>query len=349
MAQYYQKLLTQRFSPLLNFCRIGLLTKPLYAGRGQILVLHRVVPKLDKKRIHNHLSLEITPEHLEEIFMYFKRKNYDFIDLDALPKWLDSNKKTDKKFVIFTFDDGYKDNLDFAYPVFKKHNIPFTIYVTTSIPDRRAIVWWYLLEDLIIKFDEVKYTFSVGSVNARCRTKSAKEKTYIYIRKLITMLNGTNMERELTEFFKHFGYEVLDSRGDFGLSWDEIEELAKDPIVTIGAHTLNHFNLRNLTDEQSFNEIIESKKLLEKKLNISVNHFSYPFGEFRSREIDFVIQSKFLTATTTENANIFDKHLDYLHTLPRIAVNALTTDEVLDLQVDGFYPAILHTFKRVLH
>ncbi len=266
-----------------------------------------------------------------------------------MPVWLEANRKTTKKFVIFTFDDGYKDNLLFAYPVFKKHNIPFTIYVTSSIPDKQAIIWWYILEDLILKNDRIQYAFSVGSVNAKCLTHRAKERTFVHLRKLINKLNCMNLEKELTDFFNRFGYNVLDYRTEMGLTWDELSELAKDPIVSIGAHTLNHYNLRNLTDKQSLYEIMESKKILEKNLNIKVNHFSYPFGEYRSREIDFVKQSNFLTATTTENANIFYNHLNHLYTLPRITINALTSEAVLNLQVNGFYPAILHKFRRVVH
>jgi peptidoglycan/xylan/chitin deacetylase (PgdA/CDA1 family) len=158
-----------------------------------------------------------------------------------------------------------------------------------------------------------------------------------------------NLEKELTDFFSSFGYNVLDHRAEMGLTWDEIAELVNDPIVTIGAHTLNHYNLRNLTEEQSFYEIMESKKILEKKLNIKVNHFSYPFGEFRSRDVDFVKQCNFLTATTTDDANIFYNHLNHLYSLPRITINALSSEDVLNLQVNGFYPAILHKFRRVVY
>jgi peptidoglycan/xylan/chitin deacetylase (PgdA/CDA1 family) len=158
-----------------------------------------------------------------------------------------------------------------------------------------------------------------------------------------------NLEKELTDFFSRFGYNIHEHLDEIGLTWDEISELANDPLVSIGAHTLNHYNLRNLTGEQSFYEIMESKKVLEKKINLKVNHFSYPFGEFGSREIEFVNQINFLTATTTENANIFYKHLNHIFALPRISINALTTEAVLNLQVNGFYPAILHKFRRVVH
>ncbi|HKK43368.1 MAG TPA: hypothetical protein VJ963_13220, partial [Bacteroidales bacterium] len=109
MGQYYQKVLTKNFSPLINSLGIDYLTKPLYSGKGQILIFHRVIPDTGKQRIHNHLSLEISPEHLENIFSYFRKRKYDFINLDMLPEWLEVNRKSKRKFVIFTFDDGYKD------------------------------------------------------------------------------------------------------------------------------------------------------------------------------------------------------------------------------------------------
>src|SRR5450759_1609341 len=144
MGQYYQKILTRKLSPILNSWGIDNLTKPFFSGKGQILILHRVVQISARERIHNHLSLEISPEQLERIIGFFRRKDYDFISLDMLPVWLKTNRKTKKKFVIFTFDDGYKDNLNYAYPVFKKHNIPFTLYITSSFPDKKAIIWWYI-------------------------------------------------------------------------------------------------------------------------------------------------------------------------------------------------------------
>jgi len=153
----------------------------------------------------------------------------------------------------------------------------------------------------------------------------------------------------LTGFFSKFGFSILDHNSDLVLSWNEISELSKDPLVTIGAHTLNHYNLCNLTDKQSFHEILESKKILESKINYKVNHFSYPFGKYGIRDIEFVKKSNYLTATTTENANTFYNHIDHQFTLPRISINALSTEKVLNLQVNGFYPAILHKFKRIVY
>ena len=82
--------------------------------------------------------------------LYFKKLDYEIISLDQLYERLLHNS-IEKPFVCFTFDDGYVDNYEIAYPVLKKHNIPFAIYVTTSFPDNTAILWWYILEDLVLK------------------------------------------------------------------------------------------------------------------------------------------------------------------------------------------------------
>ncbi|HEX3006710.1 MAG TPA: hypothetical protein VHO90_03740, partial [Bacteroidales bacterium] len=59
-------------------------------------------------------------------------------------------------------------------------------------------------------------------------------------------------------------------------------------------------------------------------------------------------EEHFQTATTTKTANIFTDHFNNLFVLPRISVNSLTTEKVLRLQINGFFPAIANKFKRVV-
>ena len=346
MGKYYQKLLTKNLSPAVKLLGLDNLTKPFYSGQGQILMFHRVIPQTGRERIHNHLSLEISPDHLEEIITYFKRFDYDIISLDILPSWLEDLNNQKKKFVVFTFDDGYKDNLDFAYPVFNKHKTPFTIYVTNSFPDKKAILWWYIIEDLVLKNNEINYAFSDFRVDLSCSNYLKKEMAFAYLRSLITKFNEENLDSELSGFFARYGYSPGDFNIEMTLNWNEISELSNDPLVTIGAHTLNHYNLCNLTDAQSFHEIAESKRIIEEKTGSKVDHFSYPLGQYGERETESVRKINFLTATTTRTANIFQSHINHLFTLPRISINSLTTEKVLTLQVNGFFPAILNKFKR---
>jgi peptidoglycan/xylan/chitin deacetylase (PgdA/CDA1 family) len=347
MGQYYQKVLTRTFSPLIAKTGISGLTKPFYSGKGQILMFHRVVPSSKKERIHNHLSLEISPEQLETIIQYFKNNGYDFIQSDHLMEWLKENKDTGRKFTVLTFDDGYKDNLEYAYPVLKKHSIPFTIYITTEFPDKRAIFWWYVIEDILLNNSKVSYSFSNAPVNIHCETYKRKESGFYHLRQMITSLNETNLKSELTGFFDKYGYDIYAYNDLITLDWNEIQELSADSLVTIGAHTLNHYNLTNLSNERSWEEIAESKKTIETRIKKPVGHFSYPLGLYGNREIEYVGQSGFFTATTTRTANVFYDHIDHPYTLPRISVNSLTTEDVLKLHVNGFFHAMLNKFTRI--
>ena len=54
-----------------------------------------------------------------------------------------------RRFVCLTFDDGYRDLMQWAYPVLRKHNVPFALYVPTSFPDRIGELWWLALERVI--------------------------------------------------------------------------------------------------------------------------------------------------------------------------------------------------------
>ena len=67
-----------------------------------------------------------------------------------MAKILNDNYKK-KKFAVLTFDDGYTDSFDVIYPIFKKYQLPFGVYVVTDFPDRETILWWYMLEDLVLK------------------------------------------------------------------------------------------------------------------------------------------------------------------------------------------------------
>lgn len=347
MGLYYQKVLTKNLAPIVSGLGIGGLMRPIYSGRGHVLMFHRVIPAQNRLRVHNHLSLEISPEHLQMVIDFFRKRNYDFICLNEMPEWLRLNQHNHRKFVVFTFDDGYKDNLLYAYPIFKKNRVPFTIYVTNSFPDGTSNFWWYKLEDIVVRNSRIQHSFSSGRVDLDCSTRVNKESAYSEIRKYIMGFDEKTRDAELKTFFAGYGVDDI-SKEQYSLSWSEIAELSCDPLVTIGAHTLNHHNLRSLSDNQAYYEVYNSRQHIESMIKKKVDHFSYPIGQYSSREISIVKESGFLTATTTRTANIYYDHLSFLHSLPRITVNVLTTEKVLKLQTDGFFAAILNHFRRIV-
>ena len=94
----------------------------------------------------------MTPDFLEQVIAQVRASGFEIVSLDeAQFRMIEGDHG--KPFVCFTFDDGYRDNLEYAYPIFKRHNLPFAIYVPTDYADGDGDLWWLALEKVIVKVD----------------------------------------------------------------------------------------------------------------------------------------------------------------------------------------------------
>jgi len=347
MNKYYLEQAARILSPPLYYSQLHRLTRPIYAGIGQILMFHRVLPITGKPRIHNHKSLEISREQLENVIVFFKKRNYEFISLDDLLK-IKGILPGRRKFVVFTFDDGYVDNYLYAYPIFKKHHVPFTIYLATCLPDSHAILWWYLLEDLVLDRDMIQLEVEGNKVSFRTETMKDKEIAFNKIRNWFAHADERKLSALVGSLFSGIEEAIPAKTKELSLTWQQIIELSNDPLVTIGSHTVNHFPLDSLTAEKSTYEITQSKKIIESHINKEVKHFCYPLGSHGNKEIQILKNTTYTTSTTIKMANIFPENLKHPFSLPRIMINSLTTDKILSLQINGLLPALRNKFKRVV-
>lgn len=345
MYTYYLERAAQWMAPSLYYTQLHNLTKPWYAGFGHILMFHRVIPVQNKPRVRNHRSLEVSPELLENTILFFKRAGYHFATLDEAAAMAQDSKNL-KKFVVFTFDDGYEDNLTHAYPVFRKHNVPFTVYITTGLPDGGCILWWYLLEDLILNSSNIEFEHDNNKFRFRTQTDIERETAFRGIRSLFIKADEVAMNLLVHALFKK--ENLYKKNHELSLNWDQVRQLSLDPLVTIGSHTINHYSLKALAYEQSYVEIAESKKKLEARIDSEVKHFCYPLGLFGSKEEEILEKCGYQSAVTIKMANIFKENYRYPYALPRIMINSLTNEKILRLQINGLLPALRNKFRRVV-
>ena len=287
-----------------------------YEGMITIFMLHRVYP-FEANKLYPNENMKVSPEFLEKFIIELKSKGYEFISLDKVYEILKNGEKVKKK-IVFTLDDGYLDNYTIAYPIFKKYNVPFAIYVTTSFPEHEAILWWYVLEDLILSHESLKLC---NRKTYECKSKKQKENVFLEIRKIILSFKKENFLDSLNELFCYYDIDWFSKNRELCMSWDQIIELSKDELCTIGGHTKNHYALNRLSVEEVKSEILEANKSIEKKIGKKIEHFAYPFGsriEIGQREFNIVKSFGFKTATTTRRGTIYKEHKDYLECLPRI-------------------------------
>jgi len=313
-------------------------------------MFHRVCPETIKPRIPFNTYMEVTPRYLENAINFFKDRDYEFISLDRMYRYFQENK-FDKKFVVVTFDDGYLDNLTHALPILKKHNVPFTIYVSTNFPDGKAVLWWDLLEELILERDAIEITAANKRYQFNCASMEEKEDTYSRVRSIVMGFNETDSLDKIRGMFAGLVEDIYKKTVELALSWDQIIALGKEPLVTIGAHTVNHLSLKQLSRDLAEYEVLESKKQIEAHIGRSVDHFAYPFGgpgEVGPKDLKIVKKCGFKTAVATVPGNIFPGHKHHLDFLPRIRMSKEMDNLQLELFIDGLIHFKLHKFKRIV-
>jgi peptidoglycan/xylan/chitin deacetylase (PgdA/CDA1 family) len=327
------------------------LMQPLVGGVGAILTLHHVRPPRSDAFQPNRL-LEVAPTFLERLLRRLKRARVDLVSLDDLhARMIAGNFK--RRFVCITFDDGYKDLLQHAYPLLKEQEVPFALYIPTSFPDRIGELWWVALEAVIARNDRIGLVINGKDQFFDCATVTEKRELYDEVyRYLRSMRNEDELRRVVRDLCACHGIDPLSFSRELCMSWEEIAQLAADPLCTIGAHTVNHMMLRKLENDEAVRAEMEmSRAVLEAALGKRPEHLAYPVGDPTSagpREFRIAAELGFKTAVTTRPGMIFKVHRDHLTALPRISVNGeFQRQRYLKVLMSGAATAMWNGFRQV--
>jgi peptidoglycan/xylan/chitin deacetylase (PgdA/CDA1 family) len=307
----------------LYFSGAHVMLRPLLGGVGAILTLHHVRPARPDRFQPNRL-LEVTPKFFGRVIRRLRSSGADLISLDEMHRRMVEGDFA-RRFVCVTFDDGYRDTMNFAYPILKNYDVPFAVYVATSFADRVGEMWWLALEAVIAKnkmvalrMDGRDHWFSCGSV-------SEKRETFGHI---YAWLRRQNTEEELRQVVRDLAarhcVDLAAFCAELCMTWQEIAALAADPLVTIGAHTVNHPILAKVSEAAVRSELENSRAVIEAALGTRPQHLAYPVGDRTAagpREFRIAAELGYKTAVTTRPGAIFRAHAQHLTALPRISLN----------------------------
>jgi peptidoglycan/xylan/chitin deacetylase (PgdA/CDA1 family) len=327
------------------------LMRPALGGVGAILTLHHVRPPRPDAFQPNRL-LEISPKFFERVLRHIKRRRVDVITLDEMHRRFVAGDFK-RRFVVLTFDDGYKDIKEFAYPLLKKYELPFALYIPTSFPDQLGELWWLGLEAVIAQNKRIGFPVNGEHRHFDCATVSQKRELYNevygYLRSLKTEKELRAIVRELCACYR---VDMAAFCRDLSMTWSEIAEMAEDPLVTIGAHTVSHSMLKKIPDDAAVRaEMEQSRAVLEAALGKRPEHLAYPVGDPTSagpREFRIAAELGFKTAVTTRPGVLFKAHRDHLMALPRISINGeFQRSRYLKVLMSGAATAMWNGFRRV--
>lgn len=299
------------------------LLAPYTQGMGAIFTLHHVRPEPDRVTdFAPNRFLEVTPDFLDAVLDQVQEAGLDVLSLDAAVQRL--NEGDDRRFVCFTFDDGYRDNLEYAHPLFKRRDLPLTLYVPTDYPDGKGELWWLALEEIIARADEIELCRD-GAL-WRLETTTVQEKTRAFEETCwwLLRLDQATQRRVVRGLAERYEVDMAADCSRLAMTWDEIRTMAADPLVTIGAHTKGHFAVSRLSEERAYEEMVGSADRIEQELGRRPIHFSFPYGDPGSagpRDFALARQAGFKTAVTTRKGMLFGSHRRYLTALPRVSLH----------------------------
>jgi peptidoglycan/xylan/chitin deacetylase (PgdA/CDA1 family) len=350
MAKAASTTLTRAILTGLHVTGAARLVAPLTQGLGVVFMLHRVTPEVPPAFAPNRI-LTVTPDFLDATIRHVLALGYDVVSLDEAHRRLTGGVGA-RPFACFTFDDGYRDNRDHALPIFRRHDLPFAIYIPTDYPDGRGDLWWLALEEAIRRLDVVAIDMDGDRRRLPAATDEEKTVAFETVYWWLRTLDERRLRRIVAGLCRAANFDASALCRDLILTWPEIREMAeREPRVTFGAHTKGHWAVAKLPSETAREEIVGSKARLERELQRPCRHFCFPYGDETSAgERDFALAADagLVTAMTTRKGLIHARHRDQLTGLPRLSLNGDYQDiGCVDALLSGLPFALLRMAERM--
>ncbi|MFG0294276.1 MAG: polysaccharide deacetylase family protein [Maioricimonas sp. JB045] len=203
--------------------------------------------------------------------------HFNVIGLDDLDDVLDGRRG---RHVMITFDDGYRDNYEAAFPILQAYGVPAVFFLTSGFLDDRPVAWWDEIAWMVrcsrrtgielpgwleepLAFDEPDRQQAIEQL-LRLYKRLAPDRTSDFLGDLADVTGSGRCP-----------HDVADA---LWMDWAMVREMRAGG-MDIGAHTVSHPVLANLPAEEQLNEILTSRRRIESELGQAVRAFSYPVGQ----------------------------------------------------------------------
>lgn len=272
-------------------CRLGV---ELLAGRaGCFFTFHRAAPAEKWPALPNR-NFYLDLDFLDALLDYLSDTGWRIVTVEeGLSLTRAGGSRV--RFVNFSIDDCYRDTYSEVVPLFRRHGVPVTLFVTTGIPDATMAMWGAGLEHIVDERDVV-------SLNGRpiaTETIDRKMATFQYIQSL---WDGPEAGEHYSRFCRENGYDEAAIHEHHAITWEMLSELAADPLVEIGSHTVSHPRISSLSPEGAFAELCDSQTRLQEKLGVRVKSFAFPYGrnaDCGPRDFELARKAGYTSVATT--------------------------------------------------
>jgi len=237
-----------------------------------VLTYHRILPYFDDNPLDTFISEKTFIRQID-----FVERNYPVISLSEA---MDQCRRGEAKRpiqVVLTFDDGYRDSYEVAFPILRRKGLPATFFIVTDYVGKKEFMWDWNVNAILCRDDSIKKV----PLGEEVLASHEGETRTAFANRVIDHMKALDIEknREVLAFLRgatRNGSAAGSAPAGF-MTWDEIRELAGSG-MEVGAHSRSHRSLSRIPAQEARYEIRTSKGIIEENINGICAHFSFPFG-----------------------------------------------------------------------
>jgi len=315
-------------------------TDRVLGPRGCCLTFHRTAPSDAWERLPNR-DFYVDAGFLDRFLGYVVDQGWDVVTIDEALRRSRDGASTGR-FVNFSIDDCYRDTFELLVPVFRRRNVPVTLFVTTGIPDGTLPLWAAGLEDALLHQDHVMID------GERIALANSEQRRAMFAQ-VAAAWDGPQAADRYAAFCAANGIDIAAMHWKHAISWDMLEVLVRDPLVEIGAHTVSHPRISSLSPEEALRELTDARLRLNQRLGIDLKHFAFPYGRSADcgpRDFALARQAGFASAATTRKGLVRIKQDAF--SIPRNTMNgAHRSVAAMEMHLTGLSGAAARVMGRV--
>lgn len=297
---------------------------PTIRGRGVIFTLHHVRPKTHHDFDPN-AHLEITPEFLDLAIGVVKKAGLIPIHLNDLPNRL-ADDKPNQRYLCFTLDDGYKNNAAYAAPIFRKHNVPYSIFICPGFVTRTRTMWWETAASILQNTSSIEFDFGAGISRLSVASRAEKQSAFAKFSTVVKTIDENEAVARIEALARSLHIDPIAAIDRELMTAQDLIHLSDDPLCSLGGHSMTHRNLARLSDQELQNEIAQSCQVVSQITGKPVDIFAYPYGWKHAadhREFDVTKNLGMKVAVTTRPGIIKSSDVSNPTSLHRVSLNGL--------------------------
>ena len=297
------------------------------------LMYHRILPPSDPRFAEEEPGMIVEPETFRQHLQQLKQ----LFTILPLSEWVErkqSGKAIPNNACTLTFDDGWADNYNYAFPILQQEQVPVTLFAVSGMiggtqqfwPNRVARLLTHSSAEQLAELDWLQPFITAANTSGAATLNT--EQISAAIQRLKALPDDT-IAHHLVETEKLLA--ITSDHSQPLVNWNQLREMSNSGLVEVGSHTCHHYRLQRTLDPTVVaNEIINSQQRLQDELGKPVDLFCYPNGDVCPTALELV-RSHYKAAVTTRRGINSNSQTD-LHQLMRIGVHQDISNTTTKLQ-----------------